>query len=125
MRLHVAGSMTTAGHRSSLSNVVHNSSAVITCANLLQDCRYQHRLIDTTCLPAFARRCLENSPPERVAFFLPQLVQSLRGDTDGRLADFMASTASSSAVFAHQLIWALQTEEEPPQVRCPLLVLGH
>lgn len=63
---------------------------------------------------AYAVRCLENSAPERVAFFLPQLVQALRADADGQLAAFLLRTAAASDVFAHQLVWALQTEQEPP-----------
>lgn len=47
-------------------------------------------------------------------FFLPQLVQLLRGD-DGAVAGFFAASAAHSDLFAHQLIWALSSEMRPPE----------
>jgi phosphatidylinositol 4-kinase len=38
---------------------------------------------------AYAIRCLHAAQPEKLAFFLPQLVQSLRHDKDGTLAAFL------------------------------------
>lgn len=56
---------------------------------------------------AYAVRCLENSPPEQVAFFLPQLVQALRADGDGVIASALAGMATHSDLFAHQVGWLL------------------
>ncbi|GFR44535.1 hypothetical protein Agub_g5805 [Astrephomene gubernaculifera] len=65
-------------------------------------------------IKAYALRCLHAAPPAKVAFFLPQLVQALRSDADGATSRFLLSTAASDDLFAHQLIWALATEERPP-----------
>ncbi|KXZ46150.1 hypothetical protein GPECTOR_46g219 [Gonium pectorale] len=67
-----------------------------------------------TGIKAYALRCLHAAPPAKVAFFLPQLVQALRTDTDGATARFLLDTAAADDLFAHQLIWALATEEQPP-----------
>ncbi|KAG2496048.1 hypothetical protein HYH03_005968 [Edaphochlamys debaryana] len=64
---------------------------------------------------AYALRCLHATPPAKVAFFLPQLVQALRADTDGATARFLLETAAADDLFCHQLIWALATEERPPE----------
>lgn len=47
--------------------------------------------------------------------FLPQLVQTLRHDSGGNIQRTLLALASRSDLFAHQLIWALQTEEKPPE----------
>lgn len=44
---------------------------------------------------AYAIRCLRATPPAKVAFFLPQLVQALRGDADGTMAAFLLITAQA------------------------------
>lgn len=51
----------------------------------------------------------------QLVFFLPQLVQLLRGDTDGAIRRFFLTAASHSDLFAHQLIWALNSEAKPPE----------
>jgi hypothetical protein len=48
-------------------------------------------------------------------FFLPQLVQLLRGDDDGAIQSFFLTAAAHSDLFAHQLIWALNSEAKPPE----------
>ncbi|XP_030524992.1 phosphatidylinositol 4-kinase alpha 1 isoform X4 [Rhodamnia argentea] len=59
---------------------------------------------------AYVLRVLESYPPERVTFFMPQLVQALRYD-DGRLVEgYLLRAAQRSDVFAHILIWHLQGE---------------
>ena len=65
-----------------------------------------------------AHRCLLSPPPifPQVVFFLPQLVQILRSDpTDGPIQRTLLGMASRSSLFAHQLMWALKTEEQPPE----------
>ncbi|XP_043723693.1 phosphatidylinositol 4-kinase alpha 1-like isoform X3 [Telopea speciosissima] len=64
---------------------------------------------------AFVLRVLESYPPERVTFFMPQLVQSLRYD-DGRLVEgYLLRAAQRSDIFAHILIWHLQGETSVPE----------
>ncbi|XP_057436826.1 phosphatidylinositol 4-kinase alpha 1 [Lotus japonicus] len=62
---------------------------------------------------AYILRVLESYPPERVTFFMPQLVQSLRHD-EGRLVEgYLLRAAQRSDIFAHILIWHLQGETVP------------
>ncbi|KAJ0229393.1 Phosphatidylinositol 4-kinase alpha 1 [Hirschfeldia incana] len=66
---------------------------------------------------AYVLRVLESYPPERVTFFMPQLVQSLRYD-EGRLVEgYLLRATQRSDIFAHILIWHLQGEavEETPK----------
>ncbi|OVA09140.1 Phosphatidylinositol 3-/4-kinase [Macleaya cordata] len=57
---------------------------------------------------AYILRVLESYPPERVTFFMPQLVQALRYD-DGKLVEgYLLRAAQRSDIFAHILIWHLQ-----------------
>jgi hypothetical protein len=51
----------------------------------------------------------------QLVFFLPQLVQLLRGDDDGAIQSFFLTAAAHSDLFAHQLIWALNSEAKPPE----------
>ncbi|XP_026381763.1 phosphatidylinositol 4-kinase alpha 1-like isoform X1 [Papaver somniferum] len=65
---------------------------------------------------AYILRVLESYPPERVTFFMPQLVQALRYD-DGRLVEgYLLRAAQRSDIFAHILIWHLQGETCSPEV---------
>ncbi|GAX81982.1 hypothetical protein CEUSTIGMA_g9410.t1, partial [Chlamydomonas eustigma] len=65
---------------------------------------------------AYALRCIDNTKPEQVVFFLPQLVQILRHDPpNGPIQTTLMGMAGRSSLFAHQLMWALQTEEKPPE----------
>lgn len=50
-----------------------------------------------------------------MVFFLPQLVQLLRGDADGVITNFFLTSAAHSDLFGHQLIWALSSEAKPPE----------
>lgn len=63
---------------------------------------------------AYALRSLEACPPEAVASFLPQLVQLLRGDTDGQIAGYLLAAATRSVLYAHILIATLAAEGTPP-----------
>ncbi|KAF7810902.1 phosphatidylinositol 4-kinase alpha 1 [Senna tora] len=68
---------------------------------------------------AYVLRVLESYPPERVTFFMPQLVQSLRFD-DGKLVEgYLLRAAQRSDIFAHILIWNLQGESFPESVKDP------
>ncbi|KAF3435609.1 hypothetical protein FNV43_RR22700 [Rhamnella rubrinervis] len=64
---------------------------------------------------AYVLRVLESYPPEKVTFFMPQLVQALRYD-DGRLVEgYLLRAAQRSDIFAHILIWHLQGETSVPE----------
>ncbi|GIL57911.1 hypothetical protein Vafri_13118 [Volvox africanus] len=88
-------------------------------------------------IKAYALRCLHAASPAKVVFFLPQLVQALRSDgdvgnarsagggghkgkggdedtRDGATGQYLLATAARDDKFAHQLMWALATEEKPP-----------
>lgn len=43
-------------------------------------------------------------PLQQVAFFLPQLVQQLRGDDSGAVRQFLFDGAKRSRLFAHHLV---------------------
>ncbi|CAN8289052.1 unnamed protein product [Cochlearia groenlandica] len=57
---------------------------------------------------AYVLRVLEFYPPERVTFFMPQLVQSLRYDEGRLVQEYLLRVAHRSDIFAHILIWHLQ-----------------
>ncbi|XP_010479560.1 PREDICTED: phosphatidylinositol 4-kinase alpha 1-like [Camelina sativa] len=59
---------------------------------------------------AYVLRVLEFYPPERVTFFMPQLVQSLRYDEERLVEGYLLRAAQKSDIFAHILIWHLQSE---------------
>lgn len=65
---------------------------------------------------AYVLRVLESYPPNRVTFFMPQLVQALRYD-EGRLVEgYLLRAAQRSDIFAHILIWHLQGEQYGPEL---------
>ncbi|CAM8920616.1 unnamed protein product [Rhodiola kirilowii] len=59
---------------------------------------------------AYVLRVLESYPPERVTFFMPQLVQALRYDDEKLVEGYLLRAAQRSDLFAHILIWHLQGE---------------
>lgn len=59
---------------------------------------------------AYVLRVLESYPPERVTFFMPQLVQALRYDEGKLVEGYLLGAAQRSNLFAHILIWQLQGE---------------
>ncbi|KAM3239397.1 hypothetical protein P3L10_014431 [Capsicum annuum] len=62
------------------------------------------------CVMAYVLRVLESYPPQTVTFFMPQLVQSLRYDDDKLVEEYLLRAAQRSDIFAHILIWNLQSE---------------
>ncbi|XP_042000363.1 phosphatidylinositol 4-kinase alpha 1-like [Salvia splendens] len=60
---------------------------------------------------AYVLRVLESYPPDRVTFFMPQLVQALRHDEGKLVEGYLLRAAQRSDIFAHILIWHLQGEE--------------
>jgi phosphatidylinositol 4-kinase len=59
-------------------------------------------------------RSFDSCRPEDVAFYLPQLVQLLRHDVDGKIEAFLVGMASHSAYFAYLLVCQLSSEGTPP-----------
>ncbi|XP_031499033.1 phosphatidylinositol 4-kinase alpha 1 [Nymphaea colorata] len=64
---------------------------------------------------AYVLRVLESYPPERVTFFMPQLVQALRYDEGKLVEGYLVGAARRSHIFAHILIWHLQGESSFPE----------
>ncbi|KAJ0974487.1 hypothetical protein J5N97_016452 [Dioscorea zingiberensis] len=64
---------------------------------------------------AYVLRVLESYPPERVTFFMPQLVQALRYDEGKLVEGYLLGAARRSNIFAHILIWNLQGESFAPE----------
>lgn len=64
---------------------------------------------------AYVLRVLESYPPERVTFFMPQLVQALRYDEEKLVEGYLLRAAQRSDIFAHILIWHLQGETVVPE----------
>lgn len=50
----------------------------------------------------------------QLAFYLPQLVQCLREDSERMLEDFLVSICQQSWVFCHRFVWYLRSEFKPP-----------
>lgn len=64
---------------------------------------------------AYVLRVLESYPPERVTFFMPQLVQALRYDEERLVEGYLLRATQRSDIFAHILIWHLQGETFVPE----------
>ncbi|KNC55382.1 uncharacterized protein AMSG_12411 [Thecamonas trahens ATCC 50062] len=60
----------------------------------------------------YALRVLRGLPVRDVIFFIPQLVQALRADPHGYIAQFLAASAAKSSIVAHQLLWNMKTYQE-------------
>ncbi|WFD19950.1 1-phosphatidylinositol 4-kinase [Malassezia caprae] len=56
----------------------------------------------------YAMRALESYPVELVFFYVPQVVQALRDDALGYVADFVLKTSRISQLFCHQILWNMQ-----------------
>ncbi|XP_042066521.1 phosphatidylinositol 4-kinase alpha 1-like isoform X1 [Salvia splendens] len=64
---------------------------------------------------AYVLRVLESYPPDRVTFFMPQLVQALRHDEGKLVEGYLLRAAQRSDIFSHILIWHLQGETCVPE----------
>ncbi|KAG8364319.1 hypothetical protein BUALT_Bualt19G0116400 [Buddleja alternifolia] len=65
---------------------------------------------------AYVLTVLESYPPERVTFFMPQLVQALRYDEERLVEGYLLRAAQRSDIFSHILIWHLQGETCVPEL---------
>ncbi|GBG80565.1 hypothetical protein CBR_g31025 [Chara braunii] len=74
---------------------------------LTPDFKGHHRVM------AYCLRVMETYPPEKVTFFMPQLIQALRYDHGGLVEGYLMVAARKSNLFAHLLIWQLQGEDAP------------
>ncbi|KAG1741975.1 hypothetical protein EDB19DRAFT_1895006 [Suillus lakei] len=56
----------------------------------------------------YAHRVLKQHPVDLTFFFVPQVVQALRFDDLGYIAQFVFETAKVSQLFCHQIIWNMK-----------------
>ncbi|KAF8334229.1 uncharacterized protein EI90DRAFT_3051526 [Cantharellus anzutake] len=75
----------------------------------------------------YAHRVLEGHPVDVTFFYVPQVVQALRGDSLGYVEWFVFETAQISQLFCHQIIWNMKANtykddagEEPDPMK-PML----
>lgn len=73
---------------------------------------------------SYAIRSLLSQRSEELIFYLPQLLQLLATDKSGSIQSFLLRMSAKSTMFAHQLLWSLQTEGQGDGAlakRCQLL----
>ncbi|KAI3627776.1 STT4 [Malassezia furfur] len=80
----------------------------------------------------YAMRVLEELPTDLVFFYIPQLVQALRDDKYGYVAQFILKTSLISQLFCHQILWNMDANkykddnaEEPDPLKPTLDALGE
>lgn len=63
---------------------------------------------------SYVVRSISSCDPKDVAFYLPQLVQTLRCDPDGIIEGLLVNLASRSSYFSYLLVCQLASEGTPP-----------
>jgi Phosphatidylinositol 3- and 4-kinase/PI4-kinase N-terminal region/Phosphoinositide 3-kinase family, accessory domain (PIK domain) len=89
-----------------------------TVLTLLKPPYVQNRVVN-----AYAVHSLRSHSYERVVFFLPQLVQSIRYDSRSLLREYLIEAASQSILLSHQVVWLCQAElgTEHEDEKAPIL----
>jgi len=59
----------------------------------------------------YAIMLLNNSNSSAIIFYMPQLIQSLKNDTNHMIEKFILSKCKESTKIAHQFLWSLEVEE--------------
>ena len=54
---------------------------------------------------------LNNAEISAIIFYMPQLIQSIRTDTNHSVEKYILSKCKQSAMIAHQFLWNLEVEE--------------
>ncbi|KAG1849308.1 hypothetical protein DFJ58DRAFT_795151 [Suillus subalutaceus] len=71
----------------------------------------------------YAHRVLKQHPVDLTFFFVPQVVQALRIDDLGYIAQFIFETAKVSQLFCHQIIWNMKAncyKDDAAEIEDPL-----
>jgi len=59
----------------------------------------------------YAVQTLRSHPPENVMFYLPQILQCLRNDSEDKIMyKFLLDSSKASVLLSHQLLWLAQAE---------------
>jgi len=63
------------------------------------------------CLHKYCMNMLENAKNTAIIFYMPQLIQSFRTQTDNNVEKFIIKKSKESSRVAHQFLWSLEVEE--------------
>jgi len=67
-------------------------------------------------LHKFTLLMLENAKNNAIIFYIPELIQSTRTDTNGLVEKYIIKKCQESSMVAHQFIWSLEVEEQMTKV---------
>ncbi|KII89099.1 hypothetical protein PLICRDRAFT_698221 [Plicaturopsis crispa FD-325 SS-3] len=84
---------------------------------------FERRYQNDPLILQYAHRVLEQHPVELTFFFVPQVVQALRYDEFGYVAQFIFETAKISQLFCHQIIWNMKAncyKDDAAEVEDPM-----
>jgi len=69
---------------------------------------FSQRLSPHSYTAQYAVRCLRSFQEEQILFYIPQLVQALRYDSIGYVAEYLLAASRRSPLLAHQLLWNMK-----------------